>query len=109
MAAWSSSDSSDLDLLLRLLLAALVAAGLVVDAVIHARLAPGYQLGQPGGIGEGNPFRIEAAVAGLAALLVLVTGSRLSYLLAAGVVPLQDTLGHRGAGRRAVCAGGASS
>ena len=65
-----------LDLLLRLLLRALVAAGLVVDAVIHARLAPGYQLGQPGGIGEGNLFRIEAAVAGLFALAALLRNAR---------------------------------
>lgn len=59
-----------------------VAAALVVDAVVHLRLAPGYQTGQPAGIGTGNVFRIEAGVALLAALLLLVWGNRASYALA---------------------------
>ncbi|GAB4081014.1 hypothetical protein [Modestobacter muralis] len=62
-----------------------VAAGLAVDAVVHLRLAPGYQLADPTGIGQGNLFRVEAVVAALVALLVLVTGSRLAYALAMGV------------------------
>ena len=62
-----------------------VAAGLAVDAVVHLRLAPGYQLADPTGIGQGNLFRVEAVVAALVALLVLVTGSRLAYALAVGV------------------------
>jgi hypothetical protein len=69
-----------MDILLRLL----VAAALVVDAVVHFDLASGYQLGAPGGIGEGNLFRLEGAVAILVALYVLVRGSRPAY--AAGVV-----------------------
>lgn len=63
------------DILLRLL----VAAALVIDAVVHFDLASGYQLGAPGGIGEGNLFRLEAAAAILAALYVLVRGSRPAY------------------------------
>jgi hypothetical protein len=59
-----------------------VVAGLAVDAVVHLRLAPGYQLADPAGIGQGNLFRVEAAVAALVALLVLGTGSRLGYALA---------------------------
>ena len=68
----SSPRTDPLSLVLRVL----VAAGLVVDAIVHLRLASGYQLGQPGGIGQGNLFRIEAVVALLVALYVLVRGSR---------------------------------
>jgi hypothetical protein len=60
-----------------------VAAGLVIDAGVHLRLAPGYQLAAPGGIGQGNLFRIEAVVALAVGALVLVRGDRASYLLAA--------------------------
>lgn len=66
------------DILLRLL----VAAALVVDAVVHFDLASGYQLGAPGGIGEGNLFRIEAVAAVLVGLYVLVRGSRPAYAAA---------------------------
>ncbi|MDQ0029570.1 hypothetical protein [Arthrobacter bambusae] len=65
----------------------LVAAALVIDAVVHFDLAPGYQLAAPGGIGQGNLFRLEAAAALLVALYVLVRGSRPAYaaaLLVAG-------------------------
>lgn len=63
----------------------LVATGLIIDAVVHLRLAHGYQLAQPAGIGQGNLFRIQAVVALLIAVLVLVTGSRIAFLAAAGV------------------------
>lgn len=66
-----------------LVLAVLVAAGLVVDAVVHLQLAHDYQLAQPGGIGQGTLFRIESVVALLAAVYVLVRGSRASFALAA--------------------------
>ena len=55
------------------------AAGLLIDAVVHLQLAANYQLAAPGGIGQGNLFRIEAALAVLALLLVLGTGSRAGY------------------------------
>lgn len=77
----SSPRTDPLSLVLRVL----VAAGLVVDAIVHLRLASGYQLGQPGGIGQGNLFRIEAVVALLVALYVLVRGSRTAFLVAAVV------------------------
>lgn len=71
-----------------LTLRGLTAAGLLVDAVVHLQLAANYQLAAPGGIGQGNLFRIEAVLAVLALLLVLVRGSRLAYaaafLVAAG-------------------------
>lgn len=66
-------------------LALLVAAGLGVDAYVHLHLAPGYQLAAPGGIGQGNLFRIQAVVALLVAVAVLVTGHRLAFAAAAGV------------------------
>ena len=60
----------------------LVVAALAVDAVVHLRLASMYQAAAPGGIGAGTLFRIEAAVAILAALYVAVRGSRAAYAVA---------------------------
>lgn len=68
-----------------LLLRVLVAACLLVDAVVHLRLASNYQLAQPQGIGQGNLFRLESLVAVLAALYVLARGTRAAFLTAAGV------------------------
>lgn len=76
-----SAPTQVADIALRLV----VAAGLAVDAVVHLRLAPGYQLADPAGIGQGNLFRVQAVVAALVALLVLATGSRLAYALAVAV------------------------
>ena len=55
----------------------MTAAGLLVDAVLHLQLAANYQLAAPAGIGQGNLFRIEAVLAILALLLVLLRGSRI--------------------------------
>jgi len=63
-------------------LRAVTAAGLLIDAVLHLQLAANYQLAAPGGIGQGNLFRIEAAFALLALLLVLAFGNRTAYLAA---------------------------
>lgn len=71
--------------LLGLCFRGLTTAGLAVDAVIHLQLAPVYQLAAPSGIGQGNLFRVEAAAALLAAVYVLLRGSRLSYAVALGV------------------------
>jgi hypothetical protein len=60
----------------------LVAAALAVDAVVHLRLASDYQLAAPGGIGQGNLFRIEAVVAIAVGLFVLVIGHRAAYAAA---------------------------
>jgi hypothetical protein len=67
------------------------AAGLALDAVIHLQLASRYQLAAPGGIGQGNLFRVEAAAAILAALYVLLRGSRPAY--AAAFVVAASALG----------------
>ncbi|HET7139381.1 MAG TPA: hypothetical protein VFI36_04400 [Arthrobacter sp.] len=60
----------------------LTALALFVDAGVHIHLAPGYQGASPGGIGQGNLFLLESAVAVLAALWVLLRGSRASFALA---------------------------
>ncbi|MFE0463876.1 hypothetical protein ACFW1A_31935 [Kitasatospora sp. NPDC058965] len=53
----------------------LTAVALAVDAALHADLAPGYDpIGS--GLTQGTLFRVEAAVACLAALLVLLAGRR---------------------------------
>lgn len=60
----------------------LVAVALVIDAVIHLQLASLYDLAAPAGIGQGNLFRIESAVALLVFGLVLLYGNRASFLAA---------------------------
>ncbi len=57
-------------------------AALVVDVVLHLRLAPGYQLGFPDGIGMGNMFRLAAAGAAVSAVVLIWLGTRAAYLLA---------------------------
>ncbi|GGI01111.1 hypothetical protein ACFFGR_18430 [Arthrobacter liuii] len=53
-----------------------------MDAVIHFRLAPGYQSAAPEGFGEGNLFLAEAVTAAVAGLYVLIRGSRPAWVLA---------------------------
>jgi hypothetical protein len=60
-----------------------VAAALGVSAVIHIQLAPGYQQAAPGGIGQGTLFLLQAGAAVLAAVLVLLKGSRATFAAAA--------------------------
>ncbi|WP_326966406.1 hypothetical protein [Arthrobacter sp. CG_A4] len=62
-----------------------VAAGLVASAVVHVQLAPGYQQAAPGGLGQGTLFLIQAGVAVLAAVFVLLKGSRTAFAAAAVV------------------------
>ena len=63
-------------------LRALTAAALLVDAGVHIHLAPGYQAGSPQGIGQGTLFLLDSAAATLAALAVLLRGSRAAYAFA---------------------------
>ncbi|MEV2212371.1 hypothetical protein AB0H86_13090 [Streptomyces sp. NPDC050997] len=57
------------------LLRLLTAAGLAVDAYVHADLAATYdQVNRT--IGQGDLFRVEAGAAALAALLLVVLGTR---------------------------------
>jgi hypothetical protein len=59
----------------------LTAAGLAIDAYVHADLAPAYDAIH-GSISQGDLFRIEAAVASAAALIVLAFGRRTGFGLA---------------------------
>ncbi|MCM1938417.1 hypothetical protein NC239_09290 [Streptomyces sp. G3] len=69
----------------------LAAAGLAVDAYMHAHLADRYDA-VSASIGQGTLFRVEAALAALAALLVLVwrrlPGDLFAALVAAGGLAL---------------------
>ncbi|MEW1656048.1 hypothetical protein [Streptomyces sp. NPDC093707] len=69
----------------------LAAAGLVVDAWVHARLAGPYDA-VDAGLSQGMLFRVEAGLAALAALLVLVwrrpLGDAFAFLVAAGGLAL---------------------
>ncbi len=61
----------------------LVAACLVVDAVVHLRLAGSYgQAGATGQLSQGLLFRMESVVALVVALLVLVLGNRVAFAAA---------------------------
>ncbi|MBL8927300.1 MAG: hypothetical protein JNM77_13835 [Pseudonocardia sp.] len=60
-----------------------VAAGLVVDAYVHADLAPAYAGG--GAFGAGNLFLVAAGVALGAALLVLAVDRTVAVSAAAAV------------------------
>lgn len=62
-----------------------VAVSLVVSSVIHVQLAPGYQQAAPGGIGQGTLFLVQAGAAALAAVFVLLRGSRVAFAAAAVV------------------------
>lgn len=64
-----------------------VAAALAVDCIVHLELADAIQLAAPGGIGGGALFRGQAIAAGVAAVLLLLTGRRFAYILA-GLVAL---------------------
>ncbi len=69
----------------------LAAAGLAVDAYIHAKLAPQYDpIKQT--VSQGDLFRAEAGLASLAALLVLVwrrpIADAFAWLVAAGGLAL---------------------
>ena len=64
---------------------ATVVVALVIDAVVHLRLASNYQLAAPGGIVGGNLFRIQAGAAIVAALYLTWRGSPVAYLVAAAV------------------------
>ncbi|WP_258062770.1 hypothetical protein [Arthrobacter sp. B0490] len=70
-------------MVLVMVLRVLVAVALIVSALIHLQLAAGFQQAAPSGVGGGNLFRIQGAVAVIAALYVLVRGTPRSFLLAA--------------------------
>ncbi|MET3952677.1 hypothetical protein [Arthrobacter sp. UYEF36] len=62
-----------------------VAAALVVSAVVHVQLAPGYQQAAPGGLGQGTLFLVQAGASVVAAVFMLLKGSRTAFAAAAVV------------------------
>lgn len=69
-------------------LRAATAAMLSVDAYVHADLAMRYDPNQDDGISQGTLFRLEAGVAALAALAVLVVFWRTAWSLLAWALAL---------------------
>lgn len=63
------------------LLRVITAGGLAVDAYVHFTRAPDYE-GAPGAISQATMFRAESIAAIVVAVLVLVTGARIAWLLA---------------------------
>lgn len=57
----------------------LVVAAMVIDAVVHWRLATGYGVAFPAGLGGDFIFRADAVVAVLVAVFLAVTGSRAAW------------------------------
>ena len=58
------------------------AGALAIDAYLHADLAQEYDLNRNATISQGDLFRVEAGVASLAALLILVLATRVTWALA---------------------------
>lgn len=59
-----------------------VVLALVIDAVVHLRLASNFQLAAPGGIGGGALFRAQAGLALVTALYLLFSRTPRAYVLA---------------------------
>jgi hypothetical protein len=59
-----------------------VIAALAVDAVVHWRLAEGYGVAFPAGVGGEVVFRVQAVLAVLAAGLLLASGRRAAWVTA---------------------------
>ncbi|GAC1520196.1 MAG: hypothetical protein NVS3B1_02700 [Marmoricola sp.] len=70
---------------LSMLLRLICAGGLVVDARVHLKLAPAYDSIKSSVVSQGDLFRIEAVMAIIAGLLVLVIHKRLTALLVVAV------------------------
>ncbi|MFI0484305.1 hypothetical protein [Actinomadura sp. 9N215] len=65
-----------------LILRLLVAAGLAADAIVHWRFAPEMSFVQGGSIDGELLFRVQAAVAGVVAVVILTYATRWAYALA---------------------------
>jgi hypothetical protein len=64
----------------------LVAAGLAIDAEVHARLAAGYDANRHGPLSQGDLFRAEAVLSAVVAVLIVVAllrGSSVAGLVVA--------------------------
>ena len=85
MSTTSTAEHRTTGQFVPLLLRVVLAVSLTVDAVIHLRLAPGYQQSAPGGLGAGNLFRIQGVLALIVAVWVLWRGSRPALISAFAV------------------------
>jgi hypothetical protein len=65
-----------------LILRLIVAAGLAADAIVHWKFAPEMAFVQGGSIDGDLLFRVQAAVAGVTAVIILTYATRWSYALA---------------------------
>lgn len=65
-----------------MVLRVLVVAGLLVDTIVHWRFAPDMAFVEGGSIGGDTLFRLQAAVAAVAAVAVAVWPRRWSYAVA---------------------------
>ncbi|WP_433464886.1 hypothetical protein [Spirillospora sp. CA-128828] len=65
-----------------LILRLIVAAGLAADAIVHWKFAPEMAFVQGGSIDGDLLFRIQAAVAGVTAVVILTYATRWAYALA---------------------------
>ncbi|MEV4003722.1 hypothetical protein [Actinomadura sp. NPDC049753] len=65
-----------------LILRLIVAAGLAADAIVHWKFAPDMAFVQGGSVDGDLLFRVQAAVAGVVAVIVLTYGTRWAYALA---------------------------
>ncbi|MGI5206368.1 hypothetical protein ACQEU6_32950 [Spirillospora sp. CA-108201] len=65
-----------------LILRLIVAAGLAADAVVHWTFAPDMAFVQGGSIDGDLLFRVQAAVAGVVAVIILTYATRWAYALA---------------------------
>ncbi|MGC4958014.1 hypothetical protein ACLQ2P_32870 [Actinomadura citrea] len=65
-----------------LILRLIVAAGLAADAIVHWKFAPDMAFVQGGSIDGDLLFRVQAAVAGVVAVIVLTYAARWAYALA---------------------------
>lgn len=83
-------DQSGMRTPLRFFIAAVVIAGLAVDAYMHFKMAPGLDSKKGTGVSAGMLFRAQGAAAVVAALLVLIRANRatfaLAFLVASGAV-----------------------
>ena len=85
MAAHPATGRRRAWLAVKIALIVIVVAGLTVDAYVHVNLASNYELIKTSALSQADLFRVEAAVAIVAALLLVVRPRRYTAVIAAFV------------------------
>jgi len=85
MAAHPATGRRRAWLAVKIALIVIVVAGLTVDAYVHVNLASNYELIKTSALSQADLFRVEAAVAIVAALLLVVRPRRYTAAIAAFV------------------------